>query len=252
MAISLSQCCDYSMKLYNVHAFNIYLVFSSCCKNCICNWNSEISLFYMARNFNSLQLQKSLVGYPYNLDFDYGVLAQLQHFFINSLRDPFIESNYGVHLRQFEVGVLDWFARLWELEKNEYWGYITSCGTEGNLHGILVGLVMINLSFRSFYFEIVETNCCPCKESKHVDSFCRREVFADGILYAPRESHYSVFKAARMYRMECIKVETLVSGEIDCEDFKSKLLCHRDKPAIINVNIGNALSLSLSLLLAVL
>lgn len=68
-------------------------------------------------------------------------------------------------------------------------------------------------------------------------------MFADGILYASRESHYSVFKAARMYRMECIKVETLVSGEIDCEDFKSKLLCHRDKPAIINVNIVNALSL---------
>jgi histidine decarboxylase len=73
-------------------------------------------------------------------------------------------------------------------------------------------------------------------------------VFPDGILYASRESHYSVFKAARMYRMECVKVETLISGEIDCEDFKSKLLCHKDKPAIINVNIGNALfSLSLSL-----
>ncbi|KAK1386023.1 hypothetical protein POM88_023758 [Heracleum sosnowskyi] len=38
----------------------------------------------------------------------------------------------------FEVGVLDWFARLWEVEKNEYRGYITKCGTEGNLHGILV------------------------------------------------------------------------------------------------------------------
>ena len=47
-----------------------------------------------------------------------------------------------MHSREFEVGVLDWFARLWELEKDEYWGYITNCGTEGNLHGILVGLVI--------------------------------------------------------------------------------------------------------------
>lgn len=78
-------------------------------------------------------------GYPYNLDFDYGALGQLQHFSINNLGDPFIESNYGVHSRQFEVGVLEWFARLWEIEKDEYWGYITNCGTEGNLHGILVG-----------------------------------------------------------------------------------------------------------------
>ncbi|KAL2511914.1 Serine decarboxylase [Abeliophyllum distichum] len=151
-----------------------------------------------------IERTKNHLGYPYNLDFEYGALAQLQHFSINNLGDPFIESNYGVHSREFEVGVLDWFARLWELEKNEYWGYITNCGTEGNLHGILVG----------------------------------REVHPDGILYASRDSHYSVFKAARMYRMECEKVDTLVSGEIDCENFKAKLLLHREKPAIINVNIG--------------
>ncbi|XXG73501.1 hypothetical protein AAC387_Pa07g2409 [Persea americana] len=159
----------------------------------------------LARYRRSLmERTKHHLGYPYNLDFDYGALAQLQHFSINNLGDPFIESNYGVHSRQFEVGVLDWFAHLWELEKNEYWGYITNCGTEGNLHGILVG----------------------------------REVFPDGILYASRESHYSLFKAARMYRMECVKVDTLISGEIDCADFRTKLLQNRDKPAIVNVNIG--------------
>ncbi|CAD5179375.1 unnamed protein product [Musa acuminata subsp. burmannicoides] len=159
----------------------------------------------LARYRRSLiERTKHHLGYPYNLDFDYGALAQLQHFSINNLGDPFIESNYGVHSRQFEVGVLDWFARLWELEKNEYWGYITNCGTEGNLHGILVG----------------------------------REVFPDGILYASKESHYSVFKAARMYRMECVKVDTLISGEIDCIDFKAKLLQNKERPAVINVNIG--------------
>ncbi|KAK9740858.1 hypothetical protein RND81_03G066200 [Saponaria officinalis] len=151
-----------------------------------------------------LERTKHHLGYPYNLDFDYGALGQLQHFSINNLGDPFIESNYGVHSRQFEVGVLDWFARLWELEKDQYWGYITNCGTEGNLHGILVG----------------------------------REVFPDGVLYASKESHYSIFKAARMYRMESVKIETLLSGEIDCADFKMKLLQNQDKPAIINVNIG--------------
>ncbi|KAL1198781.1 Serine decarboxylase [Cardamine amara subsp. amara] len=147
---------------------------------------------------------KNHLGYPYNLDFDYGALGQLQHFSINNLGDPFIESNYGVHSRPFEVGVLDWFARLWEIERDDYWGYITNCGTEGNLHGILVG----------------------------------REMFPDGILYASRESHYSVFKAARMYRMDCEKVDTLISGEIDCDDFRKKLLVNKDKPAILNVNIG--------------
>jgi hypothetical protein len=42
--------------------------------------------------------------YPYNLDFDYGALDGLNKFSINNLGDPFIESNYGVHSREFEVG----------------------------------------------------------------------------------------------------------------------------------------------------
>ena len=108
-------------------------------------------LFFLHYCYHVLSLY-SITGYPYNLDFDYGALSQLQHFSINNLGDPFIESNYGVHSRQFEVGVLDWFARLWELEKNEYWGYITNCGTEGNLHGILVGLVAMSFGSVSFYF----------------------------------------------------------------------------------------------------
>ena len=63
-------------------------------------------------------------------------------------------------------------------------------------------------------------------------------MFPDGILYASKESHYSVFKAARMYKIDCIKIETLISGEIDCSDLKLKLLLNKDKPAIINVTIG--------------
>ena len=74
-----------------------------------------------------------------------------------------------------QVGVLQWFARLWEIDQDDYWGYITNCGTEGNLHGILVG----------------------------------RENLPDGILYASHETHYSVFKAARMYRMDSVKVRGL-------------------------------------------
>ena len=35
--------------------------------------------------------------------------------------------------------MLNWFAKLWEIDSDEYWGYVTNCGTEGNLHGVLVG-----------------------------------------------------------------------------------------------------------------
>ena len=55
------------------------------------------------------------------MDFEYGALEPLQRFSINNLGDPWIESNYGVHAREFEVGVLDWFAELWNIEESEYW-----------------------------------------------------------------------------------------------------------------------------------
>jgi histidine decarboxylase len=57
---------------------------------------------------------------------------------INNLGDPFVASNYGVHSRQFEVAVIDFFADLWKIEKPDYWGYVTTCGTEGNLHAMLL------------------------------------------------------------------------------------------------------------------
>ena len=50
---------------------------------------------------------------------------------INNLGDPFVTSNYAVHSRQFELAVVDFFAKLWKLPKREdYWGYVTTCGTE--------------------------------------------------------------------------------------------------------------------------
>lgn len=43
------------------------------------------------------------MGYPYNLDFDFEAIRGLNDYCINNLGDPFIESNYGVHSRPFEV-----------------------------------------------------------------------------------------------------------------------------------------------------
>ncbi|KAI9098381.1 hypothetical protein K1719_025006 [Acacia pycnantha] len=151
--------------------------------------------------------KKSFLGYPTNLEFDYEALAPLLHFHINNAGDPFMGSSYTLNSSAFEVCVLDWFASLWEIPKNQYWGYVTTGGTEGNLHGILVG----------------------------------REQLPDGILYASEESHYSVFKIARICRIQCVKVATLKSGEIDCCDLKASLLAHKDKPAIINLNIGTTM-----------
>eukprot|EP00587_Corethron_hystrix_P003743 CAMPEP_0113300010 /NCGR_PEP_ID=MMETSP0010_2-20120614/1815_1 /TAXON_ID=216773 ORGANISM="Corethron hystrix, Strain 308" /NCGR_SAMPLE_ID=MMETSP0010_2 /ASSEMBLY_ACC=CAM_ASM_000155 /LENGTH=512 /DNA_ID=CAMNT_0000153357 /DNA_START=327 /DNA_END=1868 /DNA_ORIENTATION=- /assembly_acc=CAM_ASM_000155 len=143
-------------------------------------------------------------GYPYNLMFNHAELYDFMKFSINNLGDPYITSNYGVHSRQFECSVIDFFARLWGISKGEYWGYVTTCGTEGNLHGILLA----------------------------------RECHPDGILYTSRETHYSIFKAARYYRMDAKSIPTLPTGEMDYSALEYEISRNMDRPVIINVNIG--------------
>lgn len=143
-------------------------------------------------------------GYPYNLMYNHEELYEFMKYSINNLGDPYITSNYGVHSRQFECAVIDFFAHLWKIQKGDYWGYVTTCGTEGNLHGILLA----------------------------------RECHPDGILYSSSESHYSIFKAARYYRMDCKSIPTLPMGEIDYERLAQEIDKNKDRPVIINVNIG--------------
>jgi len=142
------------------------------------------------------------LGYPYNLDFEYEDLSRFFKYSINNLGDPFNESNYGVHSRQFELEILKFFSTLWKLV--DYWGYVTNSGTEGNLQAILVA----------------------------------RENFPDGILYASSESHYSIFKAAHFYRMDAKSISTSWDGCIRLDHLRTEILKNIDKPVIINVNIG--------------
>ncbi|GFP81450.1 serine decarboxylase [Phtheirospermum japonicum] len=149
--------------------------------------------------------ESHFLGYPLNVRCNFLMdLSPLLQFHINNIGDPFKDSNLGMHSKQFEVAVLDWFGQLWEIEKEEYWGYVTNGGSEGNFQGLLLG----------------------------------RELLPDGILYTSRESHYSIFKAARMFRMDCKIIGTLITGEIDYTDLRETLRLNKDKPAIINVNIG--------------
>ncbi len=65
----------------------------------------------------------------------------------------------------------------------------------------------------------------------------QRVIVRAGILYASKDSHYSVFKAARMYRMEAVQVipscllakKLLAGGPCGARDFLSDLREHPKK-----------------------
>lgn len=134
------------------------------------------------------------LGYPYNLNVAYDDLRPFLDFFLNNLGDAYAQSNYGVNTQSFEREVIDVFAKMWGATdavsdgESDYWGAVTSCGTEGNLLGILYGRE---------YLKAVPT--IPT-------------------LVSSVESHYSVAKAGRMYNMPYVRVgSNSVTGEIDYE-----------------------------------
>ena len=142
------------------------------------------------------------LGYPYNLEFEYKDLSRFFKYSINNLGDPFNASNYGVHSRKFELEILKFFSKLWKID--DYWGYVTNSGTEGNLQAMLVA----------------------------------RENFPDGIIYSSEESHYSIFKASHFYRMKAISIPTSWDGCMRLDFLRNEISKNKDKPVIVNANIG--------------
>ena len=187
-------------------------------------------------------------GYPYNLRYDHTDLLKFMKYSINNLGDPFVTSNYGVHSRQFERSVVDFFANLWGMEsRDDYWGYVTTCGTWclyiSHYHENITAI--INL----YYKEITNVHSNYILEHQHSNTntgtegnlhgiLLAREKLPDGVLYASRESHYSIFKAARYYRMDSESIDTLPSGQINYEELQQCIAKNGDRPVIINVNIG--------------
>ncbi|MBE8990333.1 histidine decarboxylase [Nostoc sp. LEGE 12450] len=143
-------------------------------------------------------------GYPYNLSCDYSAIGKFFNHLLNNAGDPYIEPDFGLHSRKFEQEVLSFFAHLYKIPENQFWGYVTAGGTEGNLYGM----------------------------------FLAREIYPNGILYSSQDSHYSIPKAAKLFRIQHNVVNSQINGEMNYEHFEQLLSENRRYPAIINLNIG--------------
>ncbi|OYD87078.1 histidine decarboxylase [Nostoc sp. 'Peltigera membranacea cyanobiont' 213] len=143
-------------------------------------------------------------GYPYNLSCDYSAIGKFFNHLLNNAGDPYIEPDFGLHSRKFEQEVLAFFAHLYKIPESQFWGYVTAGGTEGNLYGI----------------------------------FLAREIYSNGILYSSQDSHYSIPKAAKLFRIQHNVINSQANGEMNYDHFEQLLSENRSYPAIINLNIG--------------
>src|SRR5687768_14004014 len=81
---------------------------------------------------------QTYIGYPAGVDFDYKELFPFFEFNLNNVGDPAVESNSDMHSKYFEREVISFFASLFNAPANNWWGYITNGGSEGNLYALYV------------------------------------------------------------------------------------------------------------------
>jgi histidine decarboxylase len=146
-------------------------------------------------------------GYPCNQAFDYSELFRFLQFSINNVGDPFTGSNYRLNTHDFESEVLQDFATLTQAPANDWWGYVTNGGTEGNMYGLYVA----------------------------------RELHPEGICYFSEDTHYSVAKILRLQHTRNIMLKSQPDGQMDYSDLRESLRLHRDAPPIIFANIGTTM-----------
>ncbi len=149
-----------------------------------------------------------MAGYPDNQFFNYSKLFRFLNFHINNCGDPFQAkaSYYRINTHKFEKEVIDIFAQLFHAPKNNYWGYVTNGGTEGNLYGIYVA----------------------------------RELHPEGVVIYSQDTHYSIAKICRLLRVPSLHIKSQPNGEIDYNALQDAL-AHEKRPPIIVANIGTTM-----------
>jgi histidine decarboxylase len=150
----------------------------------------------------------NFLGYPVSKDFDYSELMPFLQYPMNNLGDPFVDSTYAVDSREMEKEVVEFFAKLFRAKPDDWWGYVTNGGSEGNLYGL----------------------------------YLARELHPKGMVYYSESTHYSVQKNLHLLNMPNIVIRSQENGEIDYEDLQHTIRMNRHMPAIILANTGTTMT----------
>lgn len=158
---------------------------------------------------NTIKLRaQNFIGYPASVDYDYKELYPLLDYSLNNVGDPFVESNCDMNSKKFEREVLNFFADQFRAPKNNWWGYVTNGGSEGNLYAL----------------------------------YLARELYPNGMVYYSEATHYSVQKNIHLLNMDSIVIRTDYKGEMDYDDLKEMLQLQRHRPVIVLANIGTTMT----------
>ena len=175
---------------------------------------AEVQLsYFMAEQIQNATTYFGYPEVPENNDLSILGVSGIAKLHLNNAGDPWIQGHAKMHSKEFEQEAVEFVASLYGIKDN-YWGYVTSGGTEGNLYGAYMARE---------YFEQLD----------------KRPVF----LYS-ESSHYSVPKNARLLYLKRKEIKSQHSGEMDYKNFAEvieELKKNDSPPLIININIGISL-----------
>lgn len=155
-----------------------------------------------------IRANETMLGYPLSRDFDYSEILPLINFSLNNIGDPKVASTSAISTREEENEVVDFFADIFRAPANNYWGYVTNGGTEGNLYAL----------------------------------YLARELYPDAMVYFSEATHYSVQKNLHLLKLDSITIRCQENDEIDYEDLEQMLAQHRHRPAVVFANIGTTMT----------
>lgn len=153
------------------------------------------------------------LGYPVTQDiplheFDVWYLSKgLDKFMINNAGDPFDPHSELVNTLDFEREVIEFFAPLYGIDKNEVWGICTFSGTDGNNLGIYFG-------------------------AKYLENITGKKP----IVYVSREAHYSNMRLCHLQNLEMKLIPTDSMGRMEISEFEKAL--DPTRPALVIIAMG--------------
>ena len=157
---------------------------------------------------DNIEKREHMFGYPANMKKDSSVSEYLRYlesqaYLMNGCGDPYEQGNYKMDNKDNEIKIVDAIKN--NIGLDDYWGYITTGGTEGNIWGINYGL----------------------------------NKYKDAILYYSSGTHYSISKA-NIGDHETVKISSTddkvntqeLLKEIEINYLKTK------KPVVLILNFG--------------
>ena len=127
---------------------------------------------------------------------------------IDNAGNPFNEELSLLNSMSIEKEVIQTFAPLYGISGDKVWGFVTSSGTDGNMHGIYFGAKKLQN----------ETGMLP-------------------IVYVSEEAHYSSYRICDVQNLEVRLIERDKNGSMDLECLRKNI--DPSKPALIIIAIGS-------------